>query len=285
VSNHEVWPDTGKFMLVQPFSLEDIYQETLFGPVKNEVAGRRITFFRYHHVEMIDDDQEGHKFPQIVAQKIDYQAVPVDPFDATKGMDLLRNGKKINYKPLYQVIFQRVPPIVAEEQVQGSPNAFIDVTVVPMGEKMNVVIYETMKEQGAVLRRMFHLIGYESQYTTILNLALERLQSNALGKSPKTEDDLLDGYMLAVYRDAQEYAPQNLLKNITERIEKGNTLGFKMPEKTIRIDPALFDDTTGNQDPFFANARKDFKEVDPTSVDDEADGLAVGTGGFTSDIF
>lgn len=238
----------GKYWLVQPYDLKGPPGEI---SVLNEAgtetekikAGNYLRFPRFHHVEMRSTDPGiPAGVPTMVARMMEYKTEPVDPSDESKGVNLLRNGKKINTIPLRSVLFFQEPAIVAANQVQGSPHAIVSVVVIPEGGafgNMDHGTIERLAKDGAVVKRTYHLVGYESFYTSILFSGLQKTKTGE-----KTYENL-DALTKAVVKDAKENVPGNLMNNVETAVDEDAAPTYAIPQKTFAIEENVtHDDST-----------------------------------------
>ncbi len=251
-------PETGQYLLVQPFRFLDpisggIPLKDVDGNVIETVpAGKGIRFYRFHHIEMVPDPGLPNGKPQMVGRPLEYKQVPVDPSGPTDpadpnfaGVNLLRNGEKINSIPLQQVLFHSEPMIVAANQVQGSRNAIVSVSVVPKGGVFGNMDYNTLQrlqKEGALATRTMHLTGYESFYTSVLYSAI--LKNNGVSGSISGVDPL----MAAVYNDAQTSAPPGMLSNLNSVAEGGAPPSQTISPDTFKIETKAYQQSTAAVD-------------------------------------
>ena len=181
VSEEPVPSQPGQFYLTRPFELGDLKPQKGIDPVTKaeitENVATSITFFRYHHTDTVPGSNPA--MPRMVGQKIVYKSEPLPG----GGMNLSRNGEVINHTPLSVIMFKPVKPIVAAENVGGAPFAILEVQIIPkngMWGKMTEDVITTMRKDGQVLTRLFHLVGYESQYTAYLAVALAKVRGKAM---------------------------------------------------------------------------------------------------------
>lgn len=181
VSEEPVPTQPGQFYLTRPFELSDLQPQTGFNPVTKqpitENVATSITFYRYHHTDAVPGSNP--VMPRMVGQKIVYKSEPAPG----GGMNLRRNGEIVNKTPLAVIMFKPAKPIVAAENVGGAPFAILEVQIVPkngMWGKMTEDTVNNLRKEGQVLSRIFHLIGYESQYTAYLAVALAKVRGKAM---------------------------------------------------------------------------------------------------------
>jgi prepilin-type N-terminal cleavage/methylation domain-containing protein len=245
-------PSTNRFYLVQPYELLEPFtlplKDQAGNVIENVPAGYGLRFYRFHHIEM-GAPKEGvpNGVPKMVARRIEYRLKPIEGDGEKNGFDLERNDKKVNKQPLKTVIFHMEPMIVAANQVQGSRHAILTVTVVPKGGVFGNMDYNTVRrlqEEGTIVSRTFHLIGYESFYTSVLYSALQTQQGN--GGSLTGVDELQQ----AVLADAQTNAPGNLLTNLQATVGTQAPPTHLVPGEAFVVEPhQAFDDATASSDP------------------------------------
>lgn len=220
-----------------------------------------ITFFRYDHIKMdtsVPDAPPGG-MPVIVGRKVVYESrARADG----QGFDLYRNEEKLNEQPLDQVVFHSELPIVTAHQVKGSPHAIITVKVVPKGglrgthfgatkEGMAEKILENLRDRGALVEKTFHLVEYESMYTTYLYSALTRIQQHfANNDIDFTSDNIAgrygealdpNGVESAVFQDAYLDPVNAAPAELRTRIEKAMKGGGAMVQISSKAMFALED--------------------------------------------
>lgn len=224
-------PRTGRFYMVEPFELaaED---------------GSALRFHKYHHTQTIEKD--GATLPQVVGQAIEYRTEPVDAAAPARGVNLLRNGRKVNRQPLALVRFERMDPIVALNNIGGCPNGLLEVTVLPRGGmwgQMSRETLERLRRENRSVNRIHHLVGYESQYTTVLWKALTKGQAG----------QPLSPLELAVSADADS-RPAALAGPIRERLKQIADLDFALDPDTVRLDDVPYDEAGARRFPQFSKA-------------------------------
>jgi prepilin-type N-terminal cleavage/methylation domain-containing protein len=260
-------PETGRFHLLAPYQLYNEIQLQVPDPDTGAPtpvkAGRGLRFYRLHHVEMDtarSDVAAPDGRPTLVAHRVEYLVRPI-PGDEHGRVDLLRNGKKINQMPLADVFFRQEPPVVASSQLGGCRNAILNVTVVPRGKGLlgflEDHVIQRLRENGRLVSRTFHLVGYESLYTAVLYRAIEKVSRGAAGgglggllgsllggAAPADDDEEPEPpteLEAAVLADASEAAPGHMLENIVEGLFRRASPGFRIPD-VIRLEPTLHDD-------------------------------------------
>lgn len=234
VVNKEVNPGTGNYYMIEPFqylepfTFEDRHPET--GVVTPLKAGRGLRFYRFHHIDVGADAK-----PQMVAHKIEYTVV-ANP-GPEGGKNLLRNGERVNQLPLEDAFFHSEPPIVVRDQMRGSPHAIVTLTVVPKGGALGSMEYRVisrLREEGSIVSRTYHLVGYESFYTAILYEAIRTGNRS--------------GVHGAVYTDAYANNPDEAAA-IAARIAGGASSAVVVPNDVFVIQTSFaFQDSTAATD-------------------------------------
>jgi prepilin-type N-terminal cleavage/methylation domain-containing protein len=282
--SQEQWPD-GSFYMVEPFKLVNPYNQQFKEPTTGKLldvatAGSGVKFFRYHHTDMVTVGTG--KQPKLVGNLVEYKTEPIDAGDLKKGVNLMRNGKKVNGIVLSEVIFQKLPIKEAIEQVQGAPNAILKVTVIPRGgmwRQMRTDAIEELKKDGTVLSRNFHLSGYESQYTAMLFEGTQKVK----GGTPPA--NLEPPVVKAVHDDASK-SNNPLVDTISTGVGTVPSQAFVPSPGLTTLSTAPFDDNTAGKDTHFAKSTDIFASVGdmdpPPSVNDKFAGSHGGwTGGET----
>lgn len=234
-------PNTNEYWLVQPYELEGTPSTlnmtdsdgNVIGTVK---AGNVLRFPRFHHVEMSAPTPElPNGMPKMVAYMMEYKTEPVDSADPSKGINLLRNGERVNQIPLKEVLFHAEPAIVAANQVQGSPSAILTAKIVPLGgtfgnlDLENLGVLDRLAEQGDIVTRTYHLVGYESFYTSVL---FSGLQS---GNSSGYEN--LSDLEAAVVNHARQNAPPQMFANVnTAASGGGGSSSYLLPKESFSVE-------------------------------------------------
>jgi hypothetical protein len=251
VVSDEMNPRTGLYYMVQPFELLDpvdqVGTDPATGRKRSYPVSSGLEFHKYHRTQMVP----GRDGPtaQMVGQLVTYRIRPIDAADPRRGVDLLRNGRKINRQPLSGVLFERADPIHAARNVGAAPNATLKVTVVPRGGLWGTMTPDTiqkLRDDGKVATRMFHLVGYESQFTTLLWLAIAKSQAGL-------PVDPLEDAVLA-YGDA---LPAGLGGDLRRKVKEISDMGYRLDPGRIVLETVPFDETTAGQDAVFAAARED----------------------------
>ena len=257
-------PKTDKFFLVQPYQLTDWVDAPPDKDGKPHRFAQTFRFHVYHRTEMIrvtnpldpakrkeevesetdnrDEPADGSvRLPRIVGRYIEYKVVP--SAEKGGGVDLLRNGQKINLIALTEVRFERGDPVHARQSLGASPNAVLDITVVPragIDGTLDESIVRKQDDTGTALSRVIHLVGYESQYTALLGLALEKWKAK----------QQLDDLELAVMQDAKVWG---FLEEEDEKLTKV-PIRYRLPEDLIHIEVDKAFDTKSRPDPEFSRA-------------------------------
>jgi hypothetical protein len=173
---------TGNYFMVEPYELFNPVEQTTFdaktGEKRVESVDTGIRFYAFHHVdgERQETPDGGVELPRIMGQMIEYKAEPIDPANRARGLNLLRNGVRVNQQPLAGVVFRRGNVIYAKHNM-ASPDAVLDVVVVPKGGMwgtMTEATLQRLQEQGHAVSKTYHLAGYESQFTSLLSLGLSK---------------------------------------------------------------------------------------------------------------
>lgn len=267
------WPGESTYLMVEPFKLVDVYDQGKTDPTTGEVipftkAGSGIEFFRYSHTETGPPPDNK---PKIVGRKVHYETVPVDPADPSKGVNLIRNDNPnpINQSPMSEIIFQKVPPAVAQGEIGGNANAILKVTVIPKGgmwRQMREEAIQKLKEDGTVLTRVYHLSGFESQYTSNLQTGLAETKKDGQPGNPAVIDDPV---VKAIVTDAQQQMPQQT-EALLDAIDEGTAPAqhaYVPPPDLVKVENTLLNETVEETytDTTFANAEEVFIDPDPES--------------------
>lgn len=248
----DVNPTTGKHYMVQPYEFLDPFTMPLKdgagAVIENVAAGYGLRFYRFHHIEMgAPKPGVPNGVPKMVGRKLEYRLKPIDGDGAAHGYDLERNGVRVNKQPLQTVIFHMEPMIVAANQIQGSRHAILTATVVPKGGVFGNMDYNTVRrlqEEGTIVSRTFHLIGYESFYTSVLYSALQKKKGNGGSLTG------IDALQQAVLVDAETYAPGNLYANLTATVGNEAPPTHLVPGEAFVIQPnQAFEDHDASSDP------------------------------------
>lgn len=253
----------GEWHLVKPYELTGQSREfTRWDPVTKQdkptgtQAYEGIKFMRYHSTET---DAQGQ--PKLVGRYVEYNVRPVsgNPLD---GKNLFRGTetRPINKIPLREIAFVKENAKVTADQIGASPHAVLTVMIVPMGgsfvnpggsQNMTADTVDQLRKDKALVSRTFHMSGYETYYTLILNEAF-RMTANANGDPSKAPT----GVYKAVLDDARSTLTPQQFARVQNRFETGgaasapnfkNVQLFKMEWNT------KFDDATAGKDSFFSN--------------------------------
>lgn len=256
-------PATGQWHLLQPYVLKQAVTIAITdddGNTINVPGGKVLEFYKFHHIEEVADPDLPDPRPVLVGRKVVYKVVPRtgQPED---GHDLFRNDEKINKAPLSDVLFHKEPPIVSELMVQGSPHAILTVEVIPqgglfgnMGETDQTIkkeVIERLREKGSLVSRTFHLVNYESMYTSLLYGALQKqyaYQQDPTGNPPTYSP--LENALIA---DAQANVGDSLMTNLQAAIGVGASPAFTVPTKAFKIEDQPFTDDDAFSYAGFAN--------------------------------
>ena len=256
-------PRTGKFYMVQPFELLDTAEEA--GPKgKRRVFGRGIRFYVYHRTDMVkvehpedpklrteellgdqaerEEPADGSvRMPRLVGRYVEYTTVAAK--GRRGGVDLLRNGQKVNTTALTEVRFEREDPVHVRDSMGASPNAVLKITVVPragIDGELDEATVRSQDDVGSRLSRTIHLIGYESQYTALLGVALEKFKDR----------ESLDPLEHAVMADAKVWG---FLADADDKLSK-TPLRYRLPPDLIKIESDKPYDMKSRPDAEFSRA-------------------------------
>jgi prepilin-type N-terminal cleavage/methylation domain-containing protein len=252
---------SGKYEMVEPYELTGAsYPFMKFDPVTNtqKDTGARayegIKFIRYHSTET---DATG--MPVLVGKMVEYNAKPVNPANPQAGKNLYRNGstRPLNKIPLRDIAFVTEPIEVTADQIGAASHAVLTVMIVPAGgtwatwQNMSRDTVDRLKREKGLLARTFHLAGYETFYTLLLNESL-RITA-ATGGNPGS----LTGVYKAVYDDAKQSLTPAQFASVESRFQTGSAT-FKPPlykqSAIYRMDyRGKFDDATAGSDRFFSS--------------------------------
>ena len=256
-------PRTGRYFMVQPFELLD-KEPGVDDKGKPRPYARGLRFYVYHRTEMVkienstdpkrrkeevqDDkadrtepDDGSIRLPRIIGRYVEYRAIR----SQTKAdeVDLFRNGQKVNSIPLTEVRFEREDPIHARDTMGASPNAVLKITVIPRTGIEGDLDQGTIRRQddvGSRLSRVVHLVGYESQYTALLGVALEKYKSR----------QTLDSLEHAVMIDAKVWG---VLEEADRKLAKV-PLRYRLPEDLVQIEVDKPYDAKSRPDQEFSRA-------------------------------
>lgn len=245
VSDEQV-PGTKSYYMLQPYTLtgpqKQAGKDKVTGEIKEFTEYTGIQFFVYHHTQTTTDPENNFPLPQLVGQMIEYKLEPING-DTKKGFNLTRNGVKVNKIPLSAVFFRKADPVYAKGNIGAAPDAVLDVYVIPKGGMwgtMTPEVLSNMTTTGHALMRTYHLVGYESQFTTLLSLAD--------AKTRYGED--LDDLEQAVISYASQ---QGLLAGVSAKT-KETPLEYRLPKGRVTLERTLFDPKTAG-DREFASAK------------------------------
>ena len=253
-------PD-GAYDLVKPFELKgNSYEFTKFDPVTktDKPTGTKayegIKFMRYHSTETGKDN------PILVGKYVEYsvKAAGSNPAD---GKNLFRNDdpKPINKIPLRDIAFVQENTEVTADQIGASPHAVLTVMIVPMGgtwatwQNMTRDTVDKLKADRALVTRTFHLSGYETFYTLMLN---EAFRQTVNGNGDPTLGAGLTGVYKAVFDDAKSTLKPAQFQAVLDRFSSGSAASAPVfKEHTVyRMDYATkFDDSTAGTDTGFTS--------------------------------
>jgi prepilin-type N-terminal cleavage/methylation domain-containing protein len=244
-------PATGKFYLTQPYEFIDPFtmdvKDEDGNVIETVAAGKGLRFYRFHHIKM-GAPKAGvpNGVPTMVGHRLEYTVRAINASKPALGYNVYRNDKKINSQPLQQFFFHQEPMIVAANQVQGSKAAIITTTVVPKGGLFGNMDYNTvqrLQEEGSIVSRTFHLIGYESFYTSVLYSALQKQSGNGGTLTG------IDALQQAVLADAAANTPANLLTNLEATVGSSSPPTHLIPGEAFAIEANIaFDDVTASSD-------------------------------------
>jgi len=251
IVSDQVNPDSGVHYMVQPFDCIDPVKQENIDPKTGEKQTFNVPsgmkFFKYHHTSSGDGaSSDSTRTCQIVGQQIVYKSEQIDKSKPERGLNLLRNGKRINTVPLSGVLFEPLDPIVATKNLGASPNAIIQVTIVPQGGvwgKMTPSTIQTLRNSGKVCTRVFHLAEYESQFSTMLWCAMVKSQVGVQ----------LDAMEKAVL-DFGNAIPNNMAGKLKDKVKELGEQGYRLDNNQVLLEPKLYDENTAGADPTFATA-------------------------------
>jgi len=260
---------TGNFYLVEPYQLDKMVNQTGVDPndgqKKTYPVASQLTFYRYHHTGTNPNSDPAFPTPALFADKIVYttQPCPNDP----KHVNLLRQGQIINRIPLTAVMFETLNPVLAADNIGGAPQAILKVTIVPKGGmwgELTPQIIQALRDNGEVLSRVFHLSGYESEYTSYLSLALakiRRVNQNAtppispadIQTAQAAQKDPLTDVEAALITHAS-MLPGQQFANVFKKLATSPAMNYAMPASSVIIEPNTnFVDSSAAADVQFAN--------------------------------
>ena len=267
----EIDPETGIYYMLQPYKLIGPQKQTSknvkTGELKEVTVYTGIQFYVYHHTQTTKDPVNDFPLPQLVGQMIEYKSVPING-DTKKGFNLMRNGVKVNKIPLSAVLFNKADPVYAKGNIGAAPDAVMDVFVIPKGGiwgTMTPDVLTTLLTSGHALMRTFHLVGYESQFTTILSLADSKMRYG--------ED--VDALEQAVVAYAKQ---EGLLAGVAAKTGDA-PLEYRLPAGRVTLEKKLFDVATAGDKEFNASA---IKEGDPEQGNVGSSSIRVAAGSGSS---
>jgi hypothetical protein len=233
------WSMTSPFVLSEPVTVDG---QELF---------TRLDFFRYHHTgNTVGEDGDG--IPQLVARRITYQCRTSTTKDGHRITDLLRNGQKINHQPLALVNFEPVAAVVAAQTIGGAPQAILKINVLPRGGMWGTMkdqSLQQLREKEGLVSRTIHLVGYESQYTSLLFVALQKFHRAQLsGIKP-----VFTPLQRAVYEDALAHIPARLY-DIEQTLGSRPPPAFELSEEVTRLEDVAYTDEDSHLDGEFSKA-------------------------------
>jgi len=251
-------PTTGNFYLVEPYSLGKFVNQTGVDPndgqMKTYPVASELTFFRYHHTGPNPKSTTTPPAPALYADKLIYSTIPIAG-DPKKGLNLLRNGEVINHIPLSGVLFETINPQLAVDNVGGAPKAVLRITVVPRGGMWGTMTPDTvqkLRDSGEVLSRVFHLVGYESEYTSYLSLALSKIRRVDQNATPPiTQTDITAAKAQQNLSDLEEallnnasFLPPQQFAAVFAKLKTSPSLNYSMPDSSVICEPSVaFNDT------------------------------------------
>lgn len=252
----------GEYHLVKPYELTGTATEfTRYNPVtkKDEPTGTQayegIKFMRYHSTET---DAAGQ--PLLIGRYVEYTVKPVsgNPLDG-KNLFRLGENRPINKIPLREIAFVKENAKVTADQIGASPHAVLTVMIVPTGgsyvnpgqsQNMTADTVDKLRADRALVSRTFHLAGYETYYTLILNEAF-RMTANAKNDPNK----LPTGVYKAVLDDAKTTLTPQQFASVQTRFATGGASSapnFKNVQLFKMEWNQKFEDNTAGKDTFFS---------------------------------
>ena len=247
----EIDPETNVYYMLEPYKFiqptPQMAVDPKTGEKKQTIEYTGIQFYIYHHTQTVKDATD-FPCPQLVGQVIEYKLVPING-DPAKGNNLTRNGVKINKQPLSAVFFRKADPVYAKGNIGAAPDAVLDVYVIPKGGMwgtMSPDVLSTLLAGGHALMRTFHLVGYESQFTTLMSLADSKMRYG----------EPLDPLEEAVITYAKQ---EGLLANVSAKTKEA-PLEYRLPAGRVTLEKKLFDPATAG-DKEAANSK--FEQGDP----------------------
>lgn len=261
------WPDlNGGYYMLEPYKLTNadgssvsLATMEIFDSEGNSTGetvnmGQGVVFHRFHHIgESAGGTNPGDMLtgaPTLVAHRVAYTQAPVDGADASKGVNLFRNGKKVNHVPLREVIFHQQPLIVAAGQLHATKHSVLTCSLVPLGGTFGTLstntdfrVLDRLARDGSITQRTFHLAGFESFYTSILVSQIQRTS----GGSSAIEG--LDALHTAVYAHAAsnvDVADMNAFK--AELTSGGAPPTHNFPPALFEVKNIQFEDDSSSHD-------------------------------------
>jgi len=275
----------GTYYMVQPYELVgtgyDLQQlDPTTGKLTNsgQMAYEGVRFMRYHNTQTNAQGQ-----PVIVGQLVSYTTKPVSSNPAD-GKNLYRDGdtRPINKMPLQEIAFVQENMQVTADEIGASPHAVLTVMIVPQGNNYSKGMHMTqdtvnhLRADKALVSRTFHLSGYETYYTLMLNEAF-RQQVNA-NQNPGSGTGLTGVYQ-AVYQDAKSTLSQAQFAAVLARFQAGSAASVPSFNYLFEMDyNTTFQDATAGQDTYFQNMDKNFT-MGPVPSGPLGGGGATGGGG------
>jgi hypothetical protein len=261
-------PETKSYYLLKPYTLtgpvEQKYTDKRTGEQKTYTEYTGIQFYVYHHTETTPDETNGFPLPMLVGQMIEYRCDPING-DPKKGFNLMRNGVKVNKQPLSAVFFRKADPIYAKGNIGASPDAVLDVYVMPKGGMWGTMTPDVMArlvQEGHALMRTFHLVGYESQFTALLSLA----------DAKRRYGETLDPVETAIWAYAKQ---EGLLANVASKTAD-TPLEYRLPRGRVKLEKVLFNPATAG-DKEFASAKTEPGDQEQGNVGPGSINLSAGS--------
>lgn len=275
-------PSTGKYYLTHPYEFIDPFTMDLKDSEGNLIetvkAGKGLRFYRFHHIKMgAPKDGIPNGVPTMVARRIEYTVQEIVPGQPEEGLNLLRNGKKVNHQPLQNFFFHQEPMIVAANQVQGSRSAILSASCVPKGGLFGNMDYNTMmrlQKEGSVVSRTNHMVGYESFYTSVLYSALQKKK----GAGGTLEG--ISALQNAVLAHASSETPESLLLNLEDTVGDAAPPTHLIPPEafSIEADIAFVDSTASKDSGWLAAPKTPGRPAGAGEFTFEDDGTGPGSG-------
>ena len=248
----EVDPDNGIYYMLEPYKLigpqKQAGRDKVTGEIKEFTEYTGCQFYVYHHTQTVKDPTNGFPVPQLVGQLVEYKMEAING-DTKRGFNLMRNGVKVNKIPLSAVFFRKADPVYAKGNIGAAPDAVMDVYIVPKGGMWGTLtpeVLSTLMTTGHALMRTYHLVGYESQFTTLLSLA------DTKGRYGEQLDPLEEAVIAYAKREG-------LLAGVSAKTQ-GAPLEYRLPAGRVVLEKKLFDVASAGDREF--NASKT-EEGDP----------------------